>query len=243
MADPSGDGREPIEVLAEEFLERRRRGETPSMKEYVERHPELADEIRELFPALAVMHDIDPAPAELGESRAAPAPRRLGDYRILRTIGRGGMGVVYEAEQLSLGRRVALKILSPQAVGDGRARERFRREARAAARLHHTNIVPVFDIGEEGAACYYAMQLIPGQGLDRVIDELRRLRARPDPGKASPAEDATTAALPGDADAPPERAGGAACSLLTGVFELRAAAGPSEPTPPPTTSALGRRAA
>ena len=250
MADPSGDEREAIEVLAEEFLQRRRRGETPSMKEYVERYPELADEIRELFPALAVMHDIDPAPAELGESRAGPPPRQLGDYRILRTIGRGGMGVVYEAEQLSLGRRVALKILSPQAVGDGRARERFRREARAAARLHHTNIVPVFDIGEEGASCYYAMQLIPGQGLDRVIEELRRLRARPEPGKASPAEDDMTVAVPGEVGRPADSPGGAAYSLLTGGFELRAqghgprAAGPSEPTPLPTTaSASGRRAA
>ena len=79
------------------------------------------------------------------------------------------MGVVYEAEQLSLGRRVALKVLPLHVAKDGRALERFRREARSAAKLHHTNIVPVFEVGQEGDVCYYAMQLIQGQGLDQVI--------------------------------------------------------------------------
>jgi serine/threonine protein kinase len=78
----------------------------------------------------------------------APALDQLGDYRILREIGRGGMGVVYEAEQVSLGRRVALKVLPPQMVRDFKRKHRFEREARSAARLHHTNIVPVFGVGE-----------------------------------------------------------------------------------------------
>ena len=86
------------------------------------------------------------------------------------------MGVVYEAEQVSLGRRVALKVLPWPAGRDHTALERFRREARASARLHHTNIVPVFEIGHEGEVQYYAMQFIQGQSLDAVIDELRRLR-------------------------------------------------------------------
>ena len=95
------------------------------------------------------------------------------------------MGVVYEAEQVSLGRRVALKVLPGRVAGDRRALERFRREAKAAARLHHTNIVPVFEVGRDGEVAYYAMQFIQGQGLDEVIDELARL-ARPgrDPGGA-----------------------------------------------------------
>src|SRR6185437_10068197 len=100
---------------------------------------------------------------------------RLGDYRILREIGRGGMGVVYEAEQVSLGRRVALKVLPRHVARDATALERFRREARAAARLHHTNIVPIFEVGREGDLAFYAMQFIPGQGLDHVIGELARL--------------------------------------------------------------------
>ena len=88
------------------------------------------------------------------------------------------MGVVYEAEQVSLGRRVALKVLPWQIAQDRTALERFRREARASARLHHTNIVPVFEVGQDGEVRYYAMQFIQGQSLDAVIDELRRLRSR-----------------------------------------------------------------
>jgi eukaryotic-like serine/threonine-protein kinase len=102
--------------------------------------------------------------------------RRVGNYRILGEIGRGGMGVVYEAEQVSLGRRVALKVLPRHFAQDPRALERFRREAKAAARLHHTNIVPVFEVGQDGETAYYAMQLIRGQGLDQIVEELRRLR-------------------------------------------------------------------
>src|SRR5262249_40688864 len=101
---------------------------------------------------------------------------RIADYRILREIGRGGMGVVYEAEQEALGRRVALKVLPKTLAGDGKALIRFQREARAAARMHHTNIVPVFDVGQDGEHVFYAMQLIHGQGLDLVIDDLKRLR-------------------------------------------------------------------
>ena len=100
--------------------------------------------------------------------------RALGDYRILREIGRGGMGVVYEAEQVSLGRHVALKVLSGQARLDNRHLARFEREAKAAARLHHTNIVPVYGVGSADGLHYYVMQYIGGLGLDAVLDEMRR---------------------------------------------------------------------
>ena len=115
-----------------------------------------------------------------GDSLAAnPPPLQIGDYRILRQIGRGGMGVVYEADQISLGRHVALKVLPRQVSGDPTVQERFRREARAAGGLHHTNIVPVYDVGQDGDFRFYAMQFIQGHGLDLVIAELRRLRGRP----------------------------------------------------------------
>jgi serine/threonine protein kinase len=115
----SSNPRNPVEALAEEFLERKRRGERPALQEYLDRHPELADEIRDLFPALLMMEDLGNSSGATtgslaGDATAPVATRlqRLGNYRILHEIGRGGIGVVYEAEQESLGRRVVLKVLS-----------------------------------------------------------------------------------------------------------------------------------
>ncbi|MBI3467081.1 MAG: serine/threonine protein kinase [Planctomycetes bacterium] len=99
----------------------------------------------------------------------------LGDFRIVREIGKGGMGVVYEAEQVSLGRRVALKVLPFAAVMDSRQLARFRNEAQAAAQLIHQNIVPVFSVGCERGVHYYAMQYVEGQTLAEVIGQLRRV--------------------------------------------------------------------
>ena len=178
--------RQTVEALAEEFVERYRRGERPPLSEFIARFPEHADEIRDLFPALVMMEQIAPE-SEAGSvalagvslrSRQIDHPERLGDYRILGEIGRGGMGVVYEAEQISLGRHVALKVLPQQFLYDSRQQKRFEREARAAARLHHTNIVPVFGVGEENGLHYYVMQFIPGLGLDQVLDELKRIHPR-----------------------------------------------------------------
>ncbi|MCH7687519.1 MAG: protein kinase, partial [Planctomycetes bacterium] len=104
------------------------------------------------------------------------APDHLGDFHIIREVGRGGMGIVYEAEQESLGRRVALKVLPKQMLLDPKQKKRFSREAKAAAKLHHTNIVPVFGVGEHDGLQYYAMQFIHGLGLDEVLTELKQLR-------------------------------------------------------------------
>ncbi len=169
-----------LDQLAENFAERFRRGERPALKEYTDRYPELADEIRDLFPALVQVEQADEEHIDRESEAKAPgparAPEQIGDYRILGEIGRGGMGVVYEAEQISLGRRVALKVLPRHVGADRMTLERFRREARAAARLHHTNIVPVFEVGQDGDVRFYAMQFIQGQSLDAVISELRHLR-------------------------------------------------------------------
>lgn len=174
--------RNPVEELAEQFLQRYRAGERPALTEYTERYPALASEIRELFPALVMLEEAGPVgrSAERPPSRSAleVIPERIGDYRILREIGRGGMGVVYEAAHETLGRHVALKVLPTHSAADPKSLGRFRREARSAARLHHTNIVPVFDVGERDGVHYLAMQFIPGQGLDEVLLELRRLRGR-----------------------------------------------------------------
>src|SRR5437763_3761121 len=127
------------------------------------------------------------------------------------------MGVVYEAEQEALGRHVALKVLPFDGAADPIRLERFRREARAVARLHHTNIVPAFDVGVQEGLHYYAMQFIQGQGLDEVLAELNRLRA----SKATTIE------------TDPGLAGALASGLLTGQFQaepLQEISGDSEPS-------------
>jgi WD40 repeat protein/serine/threonine protein kinase len=170
----------PVEALAEEFLRRHRRGECPSLAEYLERYPDLAEQIRAVFPALIAVEQLKPLSADAGAGGACDPPgrrQRIGAYRLLRVLGRGGMGVVYEAEHESLGRRVALKMLPMDAAQDTKLLARFRRESRAAAQLHHGNIVPVFEVGQDGDVFFYAMQYIPGQSVDAVINELRRLRA------------------------------------------------------------------
>src|SRR5262249_36778468 len=140
-------------------------------------------------------------------------------YRILREMGRGGMGVVYEAVQESLGRHVALKALPLKGLLDPMYLERFRREAKAAARLHHTNIVPVFGVGEHDGVHFFAMQYIQGQGLDVVLEEVKRLRGRPGPAGSD-----------GAAERP--AASSAAQGLLSGQFPGRPAEAPPAGPPP-----------
>src|SRR5438128_4877093 len=161
-----------LDHLAEEFVARFRRGERPSLSEYTARHPELADEIRELFPALVMMEDLGSVAGRPALPQAGPLPQQLGDFRILREIGRGGMGLVYEAVQESLGRHVALKVLPFHALMEPTHLERFHREARSTAHLHHTNIVPVFGVGEHGGVHYYALQFIKDYRLDIVLPEV-----------------------------------------------------------------------
>ena len=163
--------------LADEFIERKQRGETPSIEEYCLAHPQFASEIRDLFPTLLWVEDLQLAGDESNgqvEGSTAP-PERIGGYTIVRQIGRGGMGAVYEAVQESLNRRVALKILPKSRHLGESAHLRFQREARAAARLHHTNIVPIFEVGQSEEHYFYAMQLIVGKSLEQVINELRSL--------------------------------------------------------------------
>jgi hypothetical protein len=215
MATGSSERLVLLNRLAEEFAQRYRRGERPSLQEYVDRYPELADDIRDLFPALAEMEQVREDRGAVKEPLASgplPPLERLGDFRIIREIGRGGMGVVYEAEQVSLGRRVALKVLPHQLPG-APAKPRFEREAKAAAKPHHTNIVPVFGVGEHDGLSYYVMQFIQGLGLDEVLRELKRLQpgARGEIGEPRASRNDVAAA-------------DVARSLITGQFAPGAAA-------------------
>jgi serine/threonine protein kinase/WD40 repeat protein len=193
----ANEDRDPFDAVAESFLERYRAGERPSVSEYADRYPELAAQIRDLLPALVAMEKGAPKLAEPRSPTATPSlvPEQLGGYRILRKIGHGGMGVVYEAYQEALGRHVALKVLPFARLLEPTFLERFQREAQAAARLHHTNIVPVFGVGEQDGIHFYAMQFIKGQGLDQMLREVKeRTRALGDTRPSAPkqASDALT---------------------------------------------------
>ena len=174
--DFNGDtDRDPVEELAAEFAERFRNGEAVSIEEYANRHPTLADEIRALFPTIEAMERLSTKRVVDAAMQSRSKPKQLGDFRIIEEIARGGMGVVYEAEQVSLGRRVAVKILPSHALSREKDIQRFYREAKTAANLHHSNIVPVFGVGEEKGQHYIVMQLIRGVGLDEVLSEIKRV--------------------------------------------------------------------
>jgi outer membrane protein assembly factor BamB len=136
-------------------------GKAPSKAELLARHPQQAAQLEACLAGLEFIHGT--------ETAGANAQQRLGDFRIIREVGRGGMGAVFEAEQVSLRRRVALKILRFGGVSDPDAIERFQREAETVAGLHHTNIVPIFAVGTERGVSYYAMQFIEGQSLAQVL--------------------------------------------------------------------------
>jgi serine/threonine protein kinase len=167
--------------LVEELTARLKAGEAVDLDACLARHPEHAEELRRLFPTLRMLAEMSLSGSGGGPAAAAEAvPGTLGDFRLLREVGRGGMGVVYEAEQISLGRRVALKVLPFAAALDPRHLQRFKAEAQAAAQLHHANIVPVYFVGCERGVHFYAMQLIEGRSLADVIGELRPGAAGPD---------------------------------------------------------------
>src|SRR5438105_2587463 len=190
--------------IVDDFLERLGRNESPDVEDHAQRYPTLATVLRQMLPALRLVHE--PSVGGRFETTTGASPvngdalepeRPLGDYRLVREIGRGGMGVVYEAVQISLGRPVALKVLPFASALDSRQLQRFKNEAQAAAHLHHQNIVPVYGIGCKRGVHYYAMQLIQGQSLAQIIAALRKTKAdapaqtskpKPPEGNASEAE-------------------------------------------------------
>ena len=164
--------RNPVESIASEYAESVRSGKRLSVDSLAEANPEHESAIRDLLPVIEKLeqarqtHIQRPSGlATLGVSR----PERLGDFRLVRQIGRGGMGVVFEAVQKSLGRRVALKVLPSSLLSNDEQLRRFEHEARTAAALHHTNIVPVFGVGQDQGFHYFVMQRIDGYGLDALL--------------------------------------------------------------------------
>jgi serine/threonine protein kinase len=214
-------------------------GRPPNRRELLLRHPEFAAELREFFslrdqmdrlagPLWELAREGGPpqraaAPATAPPQEAPPTPPtselgQIGEFQLLREIGRGGMGVVYEAYQTSLNRRVALKVLPFAAALDPKQLQRFQHEAQSAAQLHHTNIVPVYGVGAERGVHYYAMQLIDGQSLADLIEELRDHQGPRAPSLSDAGVVATPSVHPGSAasnltGSPPRATTVAGCAL------------------------------
>ena len=172
------DAETVLDRIVEDFTRRIREGESPSIRQYQKSYPIHHDEIFELLSSVAMIEGLKPSAATLAEAQHGSMNQiakleRLGDYQIIRELGRGGMGVVMEAIHESLGRRVAIKILPPRWIDNEKYAERFRREAQAAATLHHTNIVSVFGSFESDGYHYFVMEYVDGQGLDKIIHSAR----------------------------------------------------------------------
>lgn len=182
---PADDDRDPIDEVAEDYALRLRRGELPIVDDYLRRYPQHADLLRDVLPAVEMLERAK-LRRECSQEDNAPPPDRLGDFRIVREVGRGGMGIVYEAQQESLHRLVALKVLPNPVQNDASRRLRFEREACIAASLHHTNIVPIFGVGEDEGRPYIVMQYIEGSGLNEVIATLRERMYRESVGAIQP---------------------------------------------------------
>jgi len=196
MPDDSNDEGDDPDLVewAAEMADRIQAGEAVDLEELERTRPELAAMLRRLLSAIKMMSSLRERPAsEAGEGVDAKKDvddslKRLGDFELVREIGRGGMGVVYEARQCKLGyRRVALKILPAAAALDPRLVRRFQVEVEAAACLDHPHIVPVYDVDQEQGVPYFAMRFIEGRSIEKIILELRRLRRLRD--RAAPADE------------------------------------------------------
>jgi serine/threonine protein kinase len=198
MQQPDHSAEDPLEELVAQCLEGESADNATALERACSAHPEHADELRRRVGALARLG--------IGETRSAlDFPERLGEFVLLERLGGGGMGVVFRARQASLGREVALKVIRPEHLFFPRARERFRRETEAVARLQHAGIVPIYTVGEDKGVPYFAMELVPGCTLAEVLTQLQgraperlkgedvaqvlasKLHARPDVGDVAAA--------------------------------------------------------
>ncbi len=202
------DREERLNAVLLSYMEAMEAGRTPDQRRFLEEHPDLRRELEEFFLGHDEVERLaapireackegleDGAPARVlsvfgpiaqnsgpqaSVSEGASDLGRLGDFRLVREVGRGGMGVVYEAEQVSLRRRVALKVLPFAGAIDPRQLQRFKNEAMAAANLRHKSIVSVYAVGTESGVHYYAMEFIEGQSVASLIGELRRFAGESD---------------------------------------------------------------
>ena len=161
-----------LDQVVEEFTQRLRSGEHPSIAEYQEKYPKLKTELEEILVSVTMIEQLKPSATSATEHDGldeVSSLQKIGDYTITDELGRGGMGIVFAATHDSLGRKVAIKVMPTPLVNTDKHIQRFKREAKAAAKLHHTNIVSVFGVGESDGYHYYVMDRIDGRTLSEIV--------------------------------------------------------------------------
>lgn len=181
----TADQQERLTQVLDQFLRRLEAGERPNPDELAAAHPDLAEHLRRYIGSLRSLQDAAGGFGMPIDFANASDGQKLGDFRLIREIGRGGMAVVYEATQISIGRLVALKVLPLAAMLDSKQIARFRNEAQALGQLEHPHIVPIYAVGEDRGTHFFAMRLIEGIGLDGVIDTLRGDCPAPEPNSSA----------------------------------------------------------
>ena len=170
-----------FDAIIDEILQQERTGQNPRLEDFERRYPDHAADLREIFSTLLMAERMDNELSRANQLKAQQQqdnfeyPRQIGDFELLHELGRGGMGVVFAARQISLNRMVAIKLLARHLATDAKFAERFAREARSAARLQHPHIVAVFSNGSEQGFSYYSMQLVEGKNLAEVLTGVKRL--------------------------------------------------------------------
>ncbi|MEM6981035.1 MAG: serine/threonine-protein kinase, partial [Planctomycetota bacterium] len=179
LSNLTAEQQDRLSSMLDVYLQTLEQGTQPAancLSQLAMQHPDLADTFRVYVSSIDRLHDATAGMRQQnlwssGDS-VEPDEKRLGDYRLLREVGRGGMGSVYEAQQVSLDRRVAIKILPLASSLGEKNLARFRNEAAAAAQIQHPNIVPVHSVGSESGVHFYTMPFIDGLPLDQVIASL-----------------------------------------------------------------------
>ena len=168
-----------LDKIAEQFSREMRQGNRPSVDAYVARYPDASGQLHQLLTSIAMIEGLKQASDDSGSTVAQHhlSIDQLDGYRIVREIGRGGMGIVFEAIDQSLNRQVAIKVLPNTLLSEARHLDRFRREAKAAARLRHPNIVSVFGVGQADQHHYYVMDCIEGVNLRQWLEKVTGLSA------------------------------------------------------------------
>ena len=204
MPEDAHDGasEQLLDSIVDEFTSQIRAGLNPQVADFQERYPQLHCQLEELLGSVKAIESLKSTAAGNAGSSASfdrtqfPMPETIGEYQVLSELGRGGMGVVYLGKHQTLGREVAIKVLPPSLAASEDRVDRFQSEAQAAARLHHTNIVGVFGVGQNDSFHYYVMDFVAGRGLDEFIRERKKKRCESDSDSSSYSDSSSSSQPP-----------------------------------------------